>query len=131
MCVCGLEILKIVHRRCNPERTSSIFDVTTTFRAHAKVANMSAFRAVSMLRLSRTAVAQPAVRSMSTVSAGRSLALQAPKPFIVQRRGYAASSGLSSQEIQNRIFDVLKSFEKVEPSKVSLICDRFVEKASR
>ncbi|MCO5602636.1 hypothetical protein L7F22_056770 [Adiantum nelumboides] len=33
--------------------------------------------------------------------------------------GYAASSGLSNQEIQNRIVEVLKSFEKVDPSKVA------------
>ncbi|MCO5588239.1 hypothetical protein L7F22_042194 [Adiantum nelumboides] len=36
-----------------------------------------------------------------------------------QTRAYAASSGLSNQEIQNRIFEVLKSFEKVDPSKIS------------
>lgn len=34
-------------------------------------------------------------------------------------RGYASGSGLSHQEIQNRIVEVLKSFEKVDPAKVS------------
>ncbi|PWN19432.1 putative ACP1-mitochondrial acyl-carrier protein, partial [Microstroma glucosiphilum] len=34
-------------------------------------------------------------------------------------RGYASGSGLSHQEIQNRIVEVLKSFEKVDPAKVN------------
>ncbi|PWN45608.1 acyl carrier protein [Ceraceosorus guamensis] len=36
-----------------------------------------------------------------------------------QQRFYAASSGLSQAEIQNRISEVLKSFEKVDAAKLS------------
>ena len=36
-------------------------------------------------------------------------------------RTYASGGGLSTSDIQARITDVLKSFEKVDPSKVSRI----------
>ena len=44
-----------------------------------------------------------------------------PLPFALHRATFATSSGLEKSEIQNRILDVLKSFEKVDPSKVSTI----------
>lgn len=90
---------------------------------------MSAMRATSLLRATRT----NAARSL-TMPAQRNLSNMVVKPSVIgrqlsrssgmmkvpafQTRSYAASSGLSNQEIQNRIFEVLKSFEKVEPSKV-------------
>ena len=90
---------------------------------------MSAMRATSLLRVTRANVA----RSM-TMPVQRSISNMIVKPSFVgrqlsrsngmmkvpsfQTRAYAASSGLSNQEIQNRIFEVLKSFEKVDPSKV-------------
>lgn len=86
---------------------------------------MSALRAVPMLRLSRAALARSVAapsRGFSSLHAGRtasaSRTMAVPVMQQIQRRGYAASSGLSQQEIQNRIFDVLKSFEKVDPAKV-------------
>ncbi|PWN34737.1 acyl carrier protein [Meira miltonrushii] len=91
---------------------------------------MSAMRATSLLRATRA----NAARSM-TMSAQRNLSSMVVKPSFVgrqlsrssgmlkvpafQTRAYAASSGLSNQEIQNRIFEVLKSFEKVDPAKIS------------
>ncbi|KAL5494897.1 hypothetical protein ACEPAI_359 [Sanghuangporus weigelae] len=39
--------------------------------------------------------------------------------FALQRAWYSESAGLSKPDIQARIFDVVKSFEKVDPSKVS------------
>lgn len=41
--------------------------------------------------------------------------------FQQQFRGYAASSGLTKEAIETRVIDVLKSFEKVKPEKVSLM----------
>lgn len=46
-----------------------------------------------------------------------------PQIFAIQRAAYSASAGLSSSDIQTRILDVLKSFEKVDPGKVSLNFD--------
>lgn len=37
---------------------------------------------------------------------------------MLQLRGYSAASNLSKEEIQNRVLDVLKSFEKIKPEKV-------------
>ena len=44
------------------------------------------------------------------------LRLRAP---IVQRAWYSESSGLTKEAIESRVLDVLKSFEKVDPAKVS------------
>jgi NADH dehydrogenase (ubiquinone) 1 alpha/beta subcomplex 1 len=38
---------------------------------------------------------------------------------IVQRAWYSESTGLSKDAIESRVLDVLKSFEKVDPAKVS------------
>lgn len=40
--------------------------------------------------------------------------------FALQRAWYSESVGLSKPDIQARIFDVIKSFEKVDPSKASV-----------
>ncbi|KAG2023398.1 hypothetical protein CC2G_001057 [Coprinopsis cinerea AmutBmut pab1-1] len=39
--------------------------------------------------------------------------------FILPRATYASGSGLSRDAIQSRIFDVLKGYEKVDPSKIT------------
>lgn len=80
---------------------------------------MSAFRAASMLRLPRAfGVARAPVRSLTTARPVPTAIPRAVFATPIQSRTYASSSGLSSQEIQNRIFEVLKSFEKVDPAKV-------------
>lgn len=43
-----------------------------------------------------------------------------PRAF-VPRAGYASSSGLSKDSIQTRIFDVLKGYEKIDPTKVVIV----------
>ena len=88
---------------------------------------MSAFRSAPVLRVARAAALRsPAVPRLAKIHVGRaattsSLRVQHPtlSAVYMQSRGYAASSGLSTQEIQNRIVEVLKSFEKVDPAKVS------------
>lgn len=57
----------------------------------------------------------------ATTSSFKSQRSALPAIFSQQTRGYAASSGLSEQEIQNRIIEVLRSFEKVDPAKVSCL----------
>ncbi|KAF9513608.1 hypothetical protein BS47DRAFT_1295975 [Hydnum rufescens UP504] len=43
------------------------------------------------------------------------------RPFVIQQlRGYSAAGSLSKEEIQNRVLDVLKSFEKVKPEKLTV-----------
>jgi hypothetical protein len=37
-----------------------------------------------------------------------------------QRAGYAEAAGLSKENIQSRVLEVMKSFEKVDPSKVRI-----------
>lgn len=56
------------------------------------------------------------------------IALVAPRtqnllPF---RARYSAGAGLAKEAIQTRILDVLKSFEKVDPAKVSLYTTRLI-----
>ncbi|CAO1634276.1 unnamed protein product [Sympodiomycopsis kandeliae] len=81
--------------------------------ASFRVASSSLLRSAASSAAPRVAIASAPLR----VAAAPSFALKAPAFTAI--RGYAASSGLSQQEIQNRILDVLKSFEKVDPSKVS------------
>lgn len=50
-------------------------------------------------------------------------------PRFAPLRFYAASAGLSKSDIESRIFDVLKTFEKVDPSKVRS-CDSFAPSAA-
>ena len=44
-------------------------------------------------------------------------------PISLTWRGYAASSGLSKDDISNRVMDVMKTFEKVDGGKVGLFSD--------
>ena len=52
------------------------------------------------------------------LSAPRSSVIFRPQALSFQRAAFASASGLDSSDIQKRILDVLRSFEKVEPTKV-------------
>lgn len=119
----------LCHRHCTSSKSSCKSSITSTNRTSKTQSKMSAMRATSLLRVTRTSVARsmtmPVQRNISNMivkpsfvgrQLSRSNAMMKVPSF--QTRAYAASSGLSNQEIQNRIFEVLKSFEKVDPSKV-------------
>lgn len=57
---------------------------------------------------------------MAAVSPIRQSTFNLTKTAIVQQRSFASGGGLSHDQIQERITDVLKSFEKVNPAKVSM-----------
>lgn len=67
------------------------------------------------MSLFRAALRTP-LRSRSVLSVPRTV----PRalPFFLQRANFAAASGLSKEDIQTRVLDVMKSFEKVDPAKV-------------
>lgn len=92
------------------------------------LSGMSALRSVQVLRMARVAAAPrlvvaPCVAHIHIGRAATTCTLRSQKSplsaILSQTRRYAASSGLSEQEIQNRIIEVLRSFEKVDPAKVS------------
>lgn len=58
-------------------------------------------------------------RARAAPIAARAVAAPRIARVAVPVRFYASGSGLSSSDIQSRITEVLKSFEKVDPSKVS------------
>ena len=81
--------------------------------------------AASSLIRARAPVAVASASRVAAVAAPSMLRTAAPRAVaapvaLAARRGYASSSGLSQQEIQNRIVEILKSFEKVDPAKVSV-----------
>ncbi|KAJ1029943.1 hypothetical protein NDA16_000857 [Ustilago loliicola] len=63
------------------------------------------------------------VRARAPLAIARQAAPVARAAVVTPRfapvRFYAASAGLSKPDIETRILDVLKTFEKVDPSKVS------------
>lgn len=61
--------------------------------------------------IARRALARPA-----TVAAPRMAAIRFSPA--VAARGYAAASGLKKEDIQSRILEVMKGFEKVDGAKV-------------
>ena len=63
-----------------------------------------------------------AFATRTAVPSSSALLLRKSTPAFALRT-YASGSGLSSSDIQSRITDVLKSFEKVDPSKVSRAFD--------
>lgn len=85
--------------------------------ATLRLASSSLLR--SAARASSTALPRAAPQPLRVAVASSKLQAQSPL-FLNAARGYASGGGLSHQEIQNRILDVLKSFEKVDPSKVRL-----------
>ncbi|KAN0060249.1 mitochondrial acyl carrier protein [Thecaphora frezii] len=58
-------------------------------------------------------------RAPAMVARQAPVARLAPLPRIAAVRFYASGSGLGHDEIQSRIVEVLKSFEKVNPEKVT------------
>merc|ERR1712230_4145 len=67
----------------------------------------------------RSALASRALRSAPAAALRPVVASQAAPSWIALSRAYSAGAGLSKDGIQERIFEVIKSFEKVDPSKVS------------
>lgn len=65
----------------------------------------------------RTLRATPAIARATP--AMRMQAVRTPAAFPAMARTYASGGGLSKDEIKTRIEDVLKSFEKVDPTQVS------------
>ena len=63
-----------------------------------------------------------ALRSAPAAALRPVVASQAAPSWIALSRAYSAGAGLSKDGIQERIFEVIKSFEKVDPSKVSFYC---------
>lgn len=82
------------------------------------------FRTLPLLRTARAALRQTAPIALRPQPLAFSL-----KPLAA--RGYAAAAGLSKDDITVRILDVLKSFEKVDSSKVRgyAFSDRFWQAA--
>ncbi|KAF8601767.1 acyl carrier protein [Ceratobasidium sp. AG-I] len=68
----------------------------------------AAFR--SVFNIARTARITPVAASARSVAFAR--------PAFVYR-SYSAAAGLSQADIQTRVLDVLKSFEKVDPAKIT------------
>ncbi|WFC99929.1 mitochondrial acyl carrier protein [Malassezia yamatoensis] len=62
--------------------------------------------------------AQPVARA-SKMPLMRAQAMRTPMAIPSLTRSYASGGGLSKDEIKTRVEDVLKSFEKVDPSKVN------------
>ena len=58
-------------------------------------------------------------RSLARVAVVPRLPRPAPLFFRPQRAAFSAAAGLSKEDIQARILDVLKAFEKVSQDKVS------------
>lgn len=64
---------------------------------------------------------RPAARGIASSAAWRSVAVAAVLPPTLGAsalRRYAAAHGLTKQDIEGRVLEVLKSFDKVDESKV-------------
>lgn len=64
----------------------------------------------------RTTLRTASIVSRSIITAPKSASLIRSTPFVF--RSYSASA-LAPEDIKSRILEVLKSFEKVDPAKVS------------
>lgn len=60
-------------------------------------------------------------RTFNRVATAPRLSRSAPLFFRPQRAGFSAAAGLSKEDVQARIVDVLKTFEKVPQDKVSAL----------
>ncbi|WWC88656.1 acyl carrier protein [Kwoniella dendrophila CBS 6074] len=60
--------------------------------------------------------ALPSLRLRATSSIAKTIK---PQPVTFQYRSYAAAAGLSKDDITSRVLDVLKSFEKVDHTKLT------------
>ncbi|KAH8119820.1 acyl carrier protein-like protein [Phellopilus nigrolimitatus] len=70
---------------------------------------------MSFLRTALRTVSRP----RNVIAIPQSVALARAQTFALQRASYSAAAGLSSSDIQSRILDVLKSFEKVKANKLA------------
>ncbi|GFZ44990.1 Putative acyl carrier protein, mitochondrial [Saitozyma sp. JCM 24511] len=65
----------------------------------------------------------PALRASRSIAIARPMAFRAaltlPSASPVGARGYAAAAGISKEDIQSRVLDVMKTFEKVDGGKLS------------
>jgi NADH dehydrogenase (ubiquinone) 1 alpha/beta subcomplex 1, acyl-carrier protein len=81
------------------------------------------------LRTAASASASMASRAAAPAAARMLVApstqMQLPAFAAISRRTYASGGGLSQQDIQSRIVEVLKSFEKVDPAKVGALAVSF------
>lgn len=72
-------------------------------------------------RIARPLLAQRTlVQTASFAAAARPTLVSAPKAMQQQQLRFASSGSLSKEDISNRVLEVLKSFEKVDPAKVGL-----------
>ncbi|PCH33776.1 acyl carrier protein [Wolfiporia cocos MD-104 SS10] len=75
---------------------------------------------MSFLRLAARSVARPQVASAPRVVLPRAAAaLPQSRGRVLQYAAYSAAAGLSKSDITARVLDVLKGFEKVDPSKLT------------
>ncbi|EMD42237.1 hypothetical protein CERSUDRAFT_110769 [Gelatoporia subvermispora B] len=68
---------------------------------------------MSFLRVAVRNVARPRVAPRLAATIPRA------RPGFLQVAGYAAAAGLSKEQITTRVLDVLKGFEKVDPTKLT------------
>lgn len=98
-------------------RSYFLFRQTGTRKTPANSNFLHVLLTMSFLR----PVFRAALRPQRLIALPKNRATWQSQLFAVQRAAYSASAGLSSSDIQTRILDVLKSFEKVDPSKASSI----------
>lgn len=71
----------------------------------------------SLQMIPRTLRATPAIARAAPTMRLQAARMPATLPSFA--RGYASGGGLTQEQIQQRITDVIKSFEKVDPSKIT------------
>ena len=82
----------------------------------------------------RTALLRSQLRTLATpafrpIALPRAAAVSAIRPvsasLLVKSRSYADAAGLSKSDIEGRVMEVMKSFEKVDGGKVGVGCHKF------
>ena len=64
-------------------------------------------------------IARPLLAQRTLLQAqSQTASLAAARPIALQQLRFASSGSLSKDDISNRVLEVLKSFEKVDPAKV-------------
>ncbi|CAO1632238.1 unnamed protein product [Jaminaea pallidilutea] len=117
------------HQRGNNTFTNLQKSTATMVSSTARLASSSLLRsiaprataapALSKAPLTLAAVAPRTAAAAASPAFAAAAASPSSIPFNFGAVRFASSSSLSHQEIQNRILDILKSFEKVDPSKVN------------
>ena len=106
----NIALIIIVHSHYHQLYPTHTLYTPNTLRFGHIITMVAALRsaAASLIRArAPMAIARPAVARTAMVA-----------PRFAPVRFYAASAGLSKSDIESRIVDVLKTFEKVDPSKV-------------